>query len=46
MIGEVRGNEVIVTASDRRVEILVSEAEAAFESLEERIESDQAGITH
>ncbi|MFN8142362.1 MAG: phosphoribosylformylglycinamidine synthase subunit PurL [Solirubrobacterales bacterium] len=46
VIGEVRGNEVIVTASDRRVEILVSEAEAAFESLEERIESDQAGITH
>ncbi|HRV60935.1 MAG TPA: AIR synthase-related protein, partial [Solirubrobacterales bacterium] len=46
VIGEVRGNELIVTAADRRVEILVEEAEAAFESLEDRIESDQAGLTH
>ncbi len=46
MIGEVTGNEVIVTAEGERVEILVQEAEAAFGSLEDRIESDQAGLTH
>lgn len=46
LIGEVGGNEVIVTASGSRVEILVDEAGAAFESLEQKIESDQAGLTH
>ncbi len=46
LIGEVTGNEVIVTAAGNRVEILVREAEAAFDSLEDRIESDQAGLTH
>jgi hypothetical protein len=46
LIGEVKGNEVIVTAGESLVEILVEEADAAFDSLEDRIESDQAGITH
>jgi hypothetical protein len=46
LIGEVTGNEVIVKAGESRVEILVEEAEAAFDSLEDRIESDQAGLTH
>ncbi|HMT04455.1 MAG: phosphoribosylformylglycinamidine synthase subunit PurL [Solirubrobacterales bacterium] len=46
LIGEVTGNEIIITANGNRVEILVEEAEAAFDSLEDRIESDQAGLTH
>jgi len=46
LIGKVSGNEVIVKAGESRIEILVEEAEAAFDSLEDRIESDQAGLTH
>jgi len=46
LIGDVTGNEVVVEAAGSRVEILVDEAAAAFDSLEERIESDQAGLTH
>lgn len=46
LIGEVTSNEVIVTAAESRAEFLVEEAAAAFDSLEDRIESDQAGITH
>ena len=46
LIGEVGGNGIIVTAGSLRTEVLVEEAEAAFDSLEDRIESDQAGLTH
>jgi len=46
LIGEVTGNEIVAVAGESRVEILVEEARAAFDSLEERIESDQAGLTH
>lgn len=46
LIGRVGGNEVIAQAGESEVEILIEEAEAAFESLAERIESDQAGLTH
>lgn len=46
LIGEVGGNELVITAGNSRVEVLVEEAAAAFDSLEDRIESDQAGLTH
>ena len=46
LIGEVTGNAIGITAGGARIEILVEEAEAAFDSLEDRIESDQAGLTH
>lgn len=46
LIGSVGGNEIVASAAEARVDILVEEAEAAFESLAARIESDQAGLTH
>lgn len=46
IIGQVTGNEIVIDAGGSRVEILVEEAEAAFESLQDRIEADQAGLTH
>ncbi len=46
MLGRAEGNEIRIQVGETRVDILVAEAKASFESLAHRIDVDQAGLTH